>query len=240
MTKKNTGELRDLIYEEVLADEQEVIVDIDLHQGVYIPGLLHTCKQTRNEASKSFYSKSHFRIITPQTSMFLPVKWLHSMLPRHRKQLRQVTIHFRTNRSPSSSAFSSPSCHQRPSHRPIQNIFDHQVLNALRMESRYLGDKRRVETSTLLEHLAAMTYLRRRTISFEVDGPSSSSSSSSSGSDSSESGFAHYSTHTWVHELLTRLLERPRVFAWGTLLESYPCCVFLRDRQDRVALLEHL
>lgn len=165
------------------------------------------------------------------------------MLPRHRKQLRQVTIHFRTNRLPSSSsAFSSPSCHQRPSHRPIQNIFDHQVLNALRMESRYLGDKRRVETSTLLEHLAAMTYLRRRTISFEVDGPSSSSSSSSSGSDSSgsESGFAHYSTHTWVHELLTRLLERPRVFAWGTLLESYPCCVFLRDRQDRVALLEHL
>lgn len=110
------------------------------------------------------------------------------------------------------------------------------------MESRYLGDKRRVETSTLLEHLAAMTYLRRRTISFEVDGPLSSSSSSSSyGSDSSESsGFAHYSTHTWVHELLTRLLERPRVFAWGTLLESYPCCVFLRDRQDRVALLEHL
>lgn len=108
------------------------------------------------------------------------------------------------------------------------------------MESRYLGDKRRVETSTLLEHLAAMTYLRRRTISFEVDGPSSSSSFSS-GSDSSESsGFAHYSTHTWVHELLTRLLERPRVFAWGTLLESYPCCVFLRDRQDRVALLEHL
>lgn len=109
------------------------------------------------------------------------------------------------------------------------------------MESRYLGDKRRVETSTLLEHLAAMTYLRRRTISFEVDGPSSSSSSSSSGFGSeSESGFAHYSTHTWVHELLTRLLERPRVFAWGTLLESYPCCVFLRDRQDRVALLEHL
>lgn len=104
------------------------------------------------------------------------------------------------------------------------------------MESRYLGDKRRVETSTLLEHLAAMTYLRRRTISFEVDGPPSSSSSGSG----SESGFAHYSTHTWVHELLTRLLERPRVFAWGTLLESYPCCVFLRDRQDRVALLENL
>ncbi|EME81942.1 uncharacterized protein MYCFIDRAFT_175517 [Pseudocercospora fijiensis CIRAD86] len=105
-SSKRSGELRDMIYEEVLASATVTIQaeeklerrgSVVHRRGFSVtgpPALLATCKQIRAEASKIHYSRNAFAITIAAENMSMPIKWLNSIRPRHRRMLQHISINF--------------------------------------------------------------------------------------------------------------------------------------------------
>ncbi|CAK1366267.1 unnamed protein product [Cercospora beticola] len=199
-------ELRDIIYEEALISE-EVVVDATTNRGAYTPGLLRTCKQIRAEATKLFYAKNHFRIITPQNAMFTSADWLQSLSVRNRKQLRTVTVHFEVTKY-----------HPGWSFAHMQELHKIELQSMMMTDSRYFMDKRRVETFDLLEQLATFRDVRRKTIAFEVD----------------DIPAIGTTTHGWVHDLENRLHDLRDIFADRGLVVNCRWCTYLEEKMARL------
>ncbi|USW51627.1 hypothetical protein Slin15195_G049460 [Septoria linicola] len=194
-------ELRDLIYEAALISA-EVMVDASKNRGAFVPGLLQTCKQIRAEATKLFYAKNHFRVITPQHAMFTSMNWLKSLSTRNRKQLRTVTVRFVISKF-----------HPGWSYANRQDMEKGELQSLVMTESRYLTDKRKVETFELLEQLVLMKDVRRKSVAFEVDNIVAVTIPGST-------------IHSWVHDLEDQLHSLKNVFADRGLVQDQSWCEY--------------
>ncbi|KXS99073.1 hypothetical protein AC578_6973 [Pseudocercospora eumusae] len=151
-------ELRDLIYEQVLvsgtvtiqAEEKFERRGSVVHRHGFLvtgpPAFLATCKQIRAEATKIYYSRNTFAITVAPENMSMPIKWLTSIRPRHRRLLQHINIDFQLGSS--------------------NNLVPAGPAWLATYSPKWLLDKRRKDTLIFLEELSSMRHLKHDEISF--------------------------------------------------------------------------
>lgn len=211
------GELRDLIYTEALASDEEVLIDAQHHHlqhhqrsSIQRPALLLTCRQISYEATKIYYSRTRFRILTHQNSPLTCVHFLHALSPRTRRCLRHVTISF-VVAAQSHAGWTYARYADRA--KELQAV--------MASESRYRQDKRRVEMLQMLEELATMKDLRPDALVFETDGMDAATRA--------RSMRGRHCWVAWVHLLVERLREMDGVFRNAGLARGCQWCEFGRE-----------
>ena len=60
------AELRNNIYELALTSEHDIVIQVG---GAKRPALLHACKQTREEATKIYFSQNDFRMSVDEATV---------------------------------------------------------------------------------------------------------------------------------------------------------------------------
>ncbi|KAF7187014.1 hypothetical protein HII31_11623 [Pseudocercospora fuligena] len=110
------------------------------------PAFLATCKQIRAEATKIYYSRNTFAITVAAENMSMPIKWLTSIRPRHRRLLQHININFQLGSN--------------------DNLVPAGPSWLATYSPRWLLDKRRKDTLLLLEELFAMRHLKHTKFTF--------------------------------------------------------------------------
>ncbi|KXT11507.1 hypothetical protein AC579_8524 [Pseudocercospora musae] len=187
-------ELRDMIYEEVLvsgqvriqADEKfERRGSVVHRRGFSVtapPAILATCKQIRAESTKIYYSRNTFAITIAAENMSMPIRWLTSIRPRHRRVLQHITINFQLG--------------------SINNLVPAGPAWLATYSPKWLLDKRRKDTLVFLEDLCSMRHLKHTMLTFgflDIDLR-----------DPSHTAINHDWVHLFVDQLLALRHESPK------------------------------